>query len=87
MLEGVTGKRRVVRLDVEPEILVETVLREEPADGRGVEVVLVLRRLLGLRLNVKVSREAMLLAYSEVIFRRNARLSSSSFMSVLSSVS
>ena len=65
MLEGVTGERRVVRLDVEPEIPVEPVLREETADCRGVEIVLVLRRLLRLRLYVKVAPKT----YASRVFR------------------
>ena len=52
------GKCCVVGFDVHLEVLFEAVLLEETDDGRYVEVVLVLHRLLRLRLNIEISRES-----------------------------
>ena len=45
VMERVAGQRRVVRLDVQPVLVLEAVPDEEAVDRRGVVVVLVLRRL------------------------------------------
>jgi len=58
VLKGVAGERRVVRLDVELEVLLEAVGPEEGDAGGNVEVVLVLHGLLRLRLNQELALEA-----------------------------
>ena len=62
MLEGVAGERRVVGLDVELEMLVEAVGAQEGDAAGDVEIVLVLRRLLRLRLDEELALEADLFA-------------------------
>jgi len=61
MLEGVTCKRGVVGLDVELEVLVETVGMEESDTGGAVEIVLVLCGLLRLGLDEELALEADIL--------------------------
>ncbi len=56
-----TGERRVVGFEVQLEVVEQVVLAEEVQAGRGVGVVLVLGRLLGLRLDVERAVEADLL--------------------------
>jgi hypothetical protein len=50
VVEGVAGEGRVVGLDVDPVLVLQSVADEEPVDRGAVVVVLVLRRLLRLRL-------------------------------------
>ena len=52
------GERRVVRLDVQPVLVLEAVPDEEAVDGRRVVVVLVLGRLHRLRLDQQAALEA-----------------------------
>ena len=59
MLEGVSGERGVVNLYVHLEVLVETVSFQEAYYGFRVHVVLVLRRLHGLRLYEERARKAI----------------------------
>ena len=58
MLKGVARERGVVCLDIHLEVLVKSVLTQEADRGRRVKVVLVLHGLLGLGLDVEVTREA-----------------------------
>src|SRR5687768_8633955 len=53
-----TGERRVIGLDVELEMLLESVRAQKCDPARDIEVVLMLRRLLGLRLDEKLDFEA-----------------------------
>ena len=60
VLEGVLGQGGVVDLDVELEVVHQVVLAQEPGYGGGVEVVLVLAGLEGLRLDEEGAGEALL---------------------------
>ena len=60
MLEGVTGQGRVVDLDVQGEILVQTVMAQKPDDGLGVHIVLMLSGFHRFRLNQERTFEALL---------------------------
>src|SRR5664280_2028157 len=57
MLEGVTGKGRVVGFDIELEEGVEVVAAQEGKCVRGIEIILVLRRLEGLGLDEELPCE------------------------------
>ena len=61
VLHGVAGQRGVVGLDVQLEVVGQAVGAEEVDAGGGVEIVLVLGRLLGLGLDVELAGEADLL--------------------------
>ena len=53
MMEGVPSERRVVGFHVDLEVLVQTMLDQEAVDAAGIEVILMLGRLLGLGLDVE----------------------------------
>lgn len=55
VLEGVTGKRRVIGLDIQLEILVESVLSQKAYCRCGIEIILMRHRLLRLGLNIEIS--------------------------------
>ena len=55
MLEGVTGKRRVISFDVQLEILVESVLSQKAYCRCGIEIILMRHRLLRLGLDIEVA--------------------------------
>ena len=58
MLHRVPGERGVVRFDVELEMIEQIVFAQEIQAGRGVGIVLVLRRFLWFRLDEKLALEA-----------------------------
>ena len=55
MLEGVTGKRRVIGLDIQLEILVESVLSQKAYCRCGIEIILMRHGLLRLGLDIEIS--------------------------------
>ena len=55
MLEGVTGKRRVIGLDIQLEILVESVLSQKAYCRCGIEIILMRHGLLRLGFDIEIS--------------------------------
>ena len=82
----VAGERGVVGLEVELEVGQQVVGAEEVEAGRGVGVVLVLGRLLGLRLDVEGAWKADLLLVVDRHVQEACEVVDLRFMSVLSSV-
>ena len=59
MLEGMTSQCGVVHLDVHLEVLIQAMCLQETDNGLSVNIILVLRRLHGLRLNKECALESL----------------------------